>query len=96
MKGKVWDSPTRIMVESESDSNDAYLVELTDFPVGDVLNGSCQCRHFVCKLRPLLLDPRNTTPKRCKHLLWAREHALDMILPHFKKADKNLPDEATI
>lgn len=93
MKGKVWDYPTRILVESESDSEDAYLVDLVEFKVGDQYNGSCQCKHFICDLRPRLRNPDNTSLYRCKHLRWAREHALDFVLPHMAANDPNIKEE---
>lgn len=103
MTGEVFDYPTRILVRSESDPDDAYLVELTDFPVPqvgeggevhDIFNGSCQCKHFICDLRPRLRDPNNKSIYRCKHLNWARQHAMDrVLLPYLKKSDPNIPDE---
>jgi hypothetical protein len=93
LTGEIWDSPTRIRVSSETDLKDSYLVELTDFQVGGVFNGSCQCRHFICDLRPKLRQPSNSQILRCKHIRWAREHALDFILPVLKRADRNMPDE---
>ena len=104
MTGEMFDSPTRILVNSESGSQEPpYLVELTDFPIQvngengeviEVFNGSCQCKNFICSLRPRLRDPKNKAFYRCKHILWARQHALDrVILPFLKKTDKNTPDE---
>jgi len=93
MTGEIWDYPTRIRVTSESDINDSYLVDLTDFPVNGIFNGSCQCQHFVCVLRPKIKTPGNTFLHRCKHLRWARDHALDFILPHLKAADPNIPED---
>lgn len=96
MTGKIWDSPTRVWVDSESEHEKGYLIELTDFPVGELFNGSCQCKHFVCNLAPRLRTPGNRAIYRCKHLHWARNNVLDMILHHLKRMDKNVSDDVSI
>jgi len=95
MKGEPWDYPTRWLVESESKTGDAYVVNLTDpeFMVGGVYNGSCTCRHFTCTLAPKLRNPLNTFIYRCKHLHYSREALVDFMLPKIQAADPNTPEE---
>lgn len=97
MKGQVFGYPTSLMVESESDGDKStYMVRLCDYPLGlspsGVMqyNGSCTCRDFVCRKAPMLKDPTNTGKVfRCKHLGWARNNILDLILPVLCDNDPN-------
>lgn len=93
MKAQVYDSPTRGLVESESDNGNSYLVDLSAFPIGPTFNGSCTCPHFVCSLAPKLKQPNNQFIHRCKHLRFYRENCLDMLLAHLVKLDKNIHED---
>src|SRR6478736_5337907 len=100
MRGEVHDYPTRIMVLSEEDQEDAYLVDLTEFEVGlndqgcMTFNGSCQCKDFIYRWLPRIKKPENMGKVfRCKHIRWAREHALEFMLPKLKEADPNTREE---
>lgn len=99
MHGQVQDWPTRILVHSEEDDNEAYLVELTEWELGlneqgtMTFNGSCQCKDFIYRCEPRLKRDENMGKVfRCKHIKWARDHALEIMLPKLKALDKNIPD----
>jgi hypothetical protein len=96
MQGHVFDYPTRLLVHSESERDESYLVDLCAYPRGknaegfQIYNGSCLCRHFLFNLEPKLKDPQyDGKIFRCKHQKWARENVLDYLLPVMHKADTN-------
>lgn len=100
MNGTISDYPTRVLVHSESDQDESYLVDLTAFQRGTspdgtpIYNGSCLCRHFLFSCEPKLKDPQyGDKIFRCKHIRWARENVLDYLLPVMKKHDPNLDEE---
>ena len=95
MEAEVYNSPTTILVTSESEGDKAsYLVDLCAYEVmPNVFNGSCQCRDFLYRHEPKLKNPEFMGKVfRCKHIRYARDHALDFILPVLCRADKNNPD----
>jgi hypothetical protein len=64
---------TRWQVESESNKEKEYLVDLLDYPLEGDLNGSCTCEHFTFNLKPYLDKGYNQSlPLRCKHIRKAR------------------------
>ena len=90
MTGEIYDYPTRVLVHSESEGEDSYLCELTDFN----FNGSCTCPHFTFRLAPLLKDPANRNNRyRCKHIKFARDLSFEFLLPKIAAADPNLINE---
>lgn len=95
MEAYVHDYPTRVMVSSRSDPNSWYLVDLCEHKVGEEFNGSCQCGHFLLgegkrpSLKKQLEAPGNTAIHRCAHIRYAREHALEILLPVLAAADPN-------
>jgi hypothetical protein len=97
MKGYIHGYPTSMMVESESDGDKStYMVRLCDWPLGvndqgaEQFNGSCTCRDFECRKAPQLKNPLNRGKVfRCKHLTWARNNILDIILPALCANDPN-------
>lgn len=94
MQGEIYDYPTRLLVVSETDGDHAsYLVDLCAYRVGSVFNGACQCKSFMYRCRPQIKLPGNDKICRCKHIRWARENALDFILPHLAAADPNPPED---
>ncbi len=93
MKLQVHDYPTRFLVTSESDERDSYLVDLTDYKIGEVFNGSCTCPHFQYQLKKRLTEPSNKFNYRCKHIKAARDNALDFLLPYLKAADPNTNED---
>lgn len=97
MTGHVHDYPTRILVSSEEEPDDAYLVDLVEWELGlnehgiMTYNGSCQCKSYLYRCLPRLKKPEFMGKVfRCKHIRWAREHALEFMLPKLKEADPNL------
>lgn len=99
MHGEVHDYPTRVLVHSEEDDNQAYLVDLTEFELGlsdngnMTYNGSCQCKDYLYRCLPRLKKPEFMGKVfRCKHIRWARDHALEFMLPRLKQADPNHPE----
>ena len=52
------DDAVRYRVASRSNPHESYLVDLTDYSG----NGTCQCKHFQCRLEPLLA--RMITPEK--------------------------------
>ncbi len=101
MQGEVYDYPTRILVQSEEEGDKtSYLVDLCAYDVNKfnlekpLYNGACQCADFMYRWRPKLRLMENQGKiYRCKHIRWAREHALDFILPHMCKNDPNPPED---
>ncbi len=103
MTGEVWDYPTRILVHSEDDQEQSYLVDLTDHELGlseqgcMTYNGGCQCKDFLYRHLPRLKKPEFMgITMRCKHIRFAREHALEFMLPKLKLADPNHPESNQI
>ena len=100
LRGEIFDYPTRVLVNSEEKPEEVYLVDLTALPRGIdhdgymQFNGSCQCKDFIYRCLPKLKIPENKGMIcRCKHLRYAREHALSFILPELKKADPNTDED---
>lgn len=94
LTGEIQDYPTRILVNSEENpEEEAYLVDLCRYKVGNVFNGVCQCKDFVFRCEPRLKRPDNTTIFRCKHIRYARENVIDALLPIIHASDPNIPDE---
>src|SRR5690349_12286210 len=103
MKCRVFDYPTRFYVTSEENHDNEYLVILTDHRVcvnGQFeFNGSCNCANFCIgagrspSLKRQIIESGHTIIRRCKHIRFAREHALDICLDHLHRADPNLPEE---
>lgn len=109
MTGRVADYPTRIYVCSRTREEIEYLVDLCRYIIGwmpdgtPIYNGSCGrsdlgalgCENFRFDLEPLLKNPENAGKVyRCAHIRWAREHALDFVLPHMEANDPNPPETA--
>ncbi len=99
MYGKIHDYPTRLVVHSETDQDESYLVDLTAFQRGTsadgtpIYNGSCMCRHFAFSCEPKLKQPQyDGKIFRCKHIRWARENVLDYLLPVMKQHDPNIEE----
>jgi len=100
MTGTIHDYPTRMVVHSETDSEESYLVDLCAFPRGKtpegvtIYNGSCLCRHFLYNCESKLKVPEYEGKIfRCKHIRWARENVLDYLLPVMKQHDPNIDEE---
>lgn len=85
-----------------------YLVDLARFPrctnqIGaTVFNGSCGrsdlhaigCRDFLFRHEPKMKDPAyDGKIFRCKHIRWARENCLDLVLEYLHRNDPNIPEE---
>ena len=77
-----YDSVTRWLIPSSSESGVSYLVDLSGFDG----NGACQCRDFDCRCVPSI---KLGKPKRCRHILIARELFTDWIIPRLAKLDTN-------
>lgn len=82
MPTEPFDSPCRWIIPSRSESGVSYLVDLSGF---DGV-GSCQCRDFDCRCVPSI---KLGKPKRCRHILIARELFTDWIIPRLAKLDTN-------
>ncbi len=102
--------PCRFWVTSESDSNEKYIVDLCEYPIGldqdgnMDFNGVCGltnarihgCRDFIYRCEPMLKKPQNMGKVfRCKHLRCARDYAFKLLLPHLAKNRVNLPEDQT-
>ncbi len=85
MKIEPYDHPLRFMVESQradkhgrltqdTHGADAYLVDLGE----NKGHGKCGCPHFDFRIQPEL-DLGHAAP-RCKHLIAAREHLLQLVI----------------
>lgn len=97
LTGEIQDYPTRILVNSEEHpEEEAYLVDLCGYKVGNVFNGVCQCKDFVFRCEPRLKRPGNTIICRCKHIRYAREIVLDYVLPAMRKHDPNIDEDGQI
>lgn len=77
------DSPLRWLINSKTDSNGSYLV--------DIGIPSCQCRYFICEVAPKL--KQNLQPKLCSHIILAQRRYLVWSVAQFKNHDTNLPIE---
>lgn len=101
MKARVADYPTRVYVTSEEEPDCEYLIDLLAWELGldkDTAlmqyNGSCQCKDYLYRCLPRLKKAENMGRVfRCKHIRWAREHALEFMLPKLKEADPNIDEE---
>ncbi len=100
MNARVADYPTRVYVTSEEEPDAEYLVDLTEWELGlsdqgfMTFNGSCQCKDYLYRCLPRLKKPEFMGKVfRCKHVRWAREHALEFMLPKIKQADPNLDEK---
>lgn len=102
-------STHRFWVSSESDSGVEYIVDICEIEIGvnpstGVMryNGACGltegrihgCADFKYRCEPRLKDRTNFGKVyRCKHILAAEAHALEIIKPLLKKADPNVHEE---
>lgn len=77
-----WDGPTRWMIPSRTKSEESYLVDLA----ANKGIGECQCPHFIARCNPSI---RKGIPKRCFHIVKARELFTDWIIPRLAKLDTN-------
>lgn len=96
MKVYMHDGPCRYVVESESEGDkSSYLVDLCQYERSPgIFNGTCQCSDFVYRHEPKLKRPENNGKiMRCKHIRCARDLALDIIIAHLAKNDRNLQDD---
>jgi hypothetical protein len=100
MTGRIFDYPTRLLVASEDNPDEEYLVDLVEWELGlnehgvMTFNGSCQCEDYLYRWLPRLKKPENMGKVfRCKHIRWAREHALEFMLPKLKDADPNIHEK---
>lgn len=101
MTARVPDYPTRIAVTSEEEPECEYLVDLVEWEIGldptnaiMQYNGSCQCKDYLYRCLPRLKKPEFMGKIfRCKHIRWAREHALEFMLPKLKEADPNIHED---
>lgn len=73
--------PTRFLVASGS--GQTYLVDIASYSG----NGKCGCQHFEFRLEPKV---KMGAVERCKHILAAREMALDLAIAMTKKNLKNI------
>lgn len=96
MTGEMLDYPTKLRVDSESESGDSYGVDLTAYPLGEdhrgvmQYNGSCTCSSFIYRHEPALKKPENKGKVfKCKHIAWGRQFVLDFLLHELDKADPN-------
>lgn len=101
MTARVADYPTRVYVTSEEDPDDEFLINLCEWELGldpetglMQFNGSCQCEDYLYRHLPRLKRPEYMGKVfRCKHIRWAREHALEFMLPKLKEADPNIDEK---
>ncbi len=100
MSARIFDYPTRVMVSSEDKPEEEYLVDLVEWELGldkagnMEYNGSCDCKDFLFRCLPMLKKPENMGKVyRCKHLRFARDHALTFLLPHLKQSDPNIHEK---
>ncbi len=100
MHARVADYPTRVYVTSEEEPEAEYLVDLVEWEIGlseqgfMQFNGSCQCKDYLYRCLPRLKKPEDMGKVfRCKHVRWAREHALEFMLPRIKAADPNIEEK---
>lgn len=101
MTARVADYPTRVYVTSEDEPDEEYLVDLVEHELGldsttglMQFNGSCQCKDYLYRWLPRLKKPEHMGKVfRCKHIRWAREHALEFMLPKLKEADPNIHED---
>ena len=108
MTGEIFDYPTRLIVVSETDSEESYLVDLGRWPIYktdkgvQVYNGSCGagagigCKDFRYRCEPMLKKIANAGKVfRCKHIRWARENVLDYLIEHCVNNDPNHDENVT-
>ena len=68
MKVTPYNPPWVFLVQSESQSDQQYTVDLTELNG----NGQCDCHDFQCRQWPEYR--RGVRPARCKHILVARRY----------------------
>lgn len=98
----VYDHALRFWVQSRSDVNKQYLVQLDSYDA----NGECQCKDFVCRFEKLIKE--GVTPEvalrdklvkarpgkhdwdalRCEHIVEARAEAADMFVNALADAER--------
>lgn len=77
-----YDSPLRFLVPSSTESGVSYLVDLgANRGVGE-----CQCKDFSCRCGPSIAKGK---PKRCRHILIARDLFTDWAIKKIAEQDKN-------
>jgi hypothetical protein len=82
------DAPYRWLVQSESDPEIWYGVDLIE----NNRIGSCDCDHFRYRLSAMAADAKQTwNGLRCKHLVIVREALLNALL--LSMANKQYDDE---
>ena len=74
-----YDSPLRWLINSKTDSNASYLV--------DIGIPHCQCTHFRCDIQPKL--NKGLKSKVCSHIDIANKRYLVWSVSEFKKRDIN-------
>ena len=69
--------PLRWLVSSESESEQAYLVDLAEYG----FNGQCGCQHFAYRLKRKLDQGERGPHLECKHIAPARRAFMEMFGP---------------
>jgi len=77
-----YDGPLRFLIPSRSESGVSYLVDIG----ANNLVGACQCRDFECRCGPSIAKG---IPKRCRHILIARDLFTDWAIKRIAEQDKN-------
>jgi hypothetical protein len=85
----------RYLVQSESNPDQEYLVDVTENPVGNRCAGKCSCQDFSIRRQPKVIIAVEVTPEIfCKHceavqLRFAQEIAFLLYTGDLKRATKN-------
>lgn len=59
----------RYLVQSESQPDQEYLVDLLEHPIGNRCAGRCSCRDWETRRQPRLTVAEEVTPETfCKHI----------------------------
>jgi hypothetical protein len=92
MKPRPYDSPTRYLMDSETNKGEVHLIDLT---ANDNI-GECSCQHYTLKIQPEMESNeagRKSDPDRyrCKHIKRVREYLFNHVLNSFSQLSQPKP-----